>query len=307
MGKMCKRDISLSDGVKGNPMKTGIVILNYNDGQSVISLADKIADYGVLDNIVIVDNASTDGSLSVLQKKYRGKEKITVVSSGKNGGYSYGNNFGIQYLIEHYGTQMIVVANPDVIFEEDLLTAMGQVFEKYPEYGILSGVMTRPDGTVDPAPYREMFSYARDLGDCFLLVRRLVYEKKRYEVDYSQAVQTVPVIQGSFFAITADAYRKTGGLDENIFLYYEELILAKKLERAGLKSGLITGKTYLHNHSVSIRKSMKNLKIWRTVLKSKYYYQKQYNNANFLQMGLLYVCGVFSIIEKFIVEVLRKL
>lgn len=288
-------------------MKTGIVILNYNDAVSTSTLVDSIIGYASIGHIAVVDNCSTDESWKILKNKYDAQEKVSVISSGKNGGYSYGNNYGARYLIKEYGTDIIFIANPDVLFDEALIEAITQKYEKKEGYAVLTGVMMRPDGSVDPAPYRQLFSYTHDLGDCFLTIRRLVYEKKRYKVDYSVPVMDVEVVQGSFFAITAEAFEKMNGLDENIFLYYEELILAKKLKAAGYKTGLLTDKTYLHNHSVSIRRSMKNIKIWKAVLKSKYYYQKNYNNANALQMILLRICGGFSLFEKLIIEVLRKM
>ena len=288
-------------------MDTGIVILNYNDAASTMNLVDSIADYDSLGHIVVVDNCSTDDSMKQLSDKYSQSKKIIVISSGKNGGYSYGNNFGARYLINEFGTQVIFIANPDVIFEESLVKSIVRCFETSREYGVLTGVMVRPDGNVDPAPYRNLYSYAHDLCDCFLTVRRLVYEKRRYEVDYAVPVMDVEVVQGSFFAITSDVFEQINGLDENIFLYYEELILAKKLKKAGYKSGLLTNEKYIHNHSVSIRRSMKNIRIWKAVLKSKYYYQKKYNNANAVEMLLLHVCGAFSVFEKFLIEVLRKM
>lgn len=288
-------------------MDTGIVILNYNDAASTMNLVDSIADYDSIGHIVVVDNCSTDDSMKQLSDKYSESKKIIVISSGKNGGYSYGNNFGARYLINEFGTQVIFIANPDVIFEESLVKSIVRCFETSREYGVLTGVMVRPDGNVDPAPYRNLYSYAHDLGDCFLTVRRLVYEKRRYEVDYAVPVMDVEVVQGSFFAITSDVFEQINGLDENIFLYYEELILAKKLKKAGYKSGLLTNEKYIHNHSVSIRRSMKNIRIWKAVLKSKYYYQKKYNNANAVEMLLLHVCGAFSVFEKFVIEVLRKM
>lgn len=288
-------------------MNTGIVVLNYNDAVSTSTLVDSISGYASISHIAVIDNCSTDASMEILTKKYEGSEKVSVLSSGKNGGYSFGNNYGARFLIKEFGADVIFIANPDVLFEESLITSIVGTFEKDKEYGVLTGVMVRPDGKVDAAPYRNMFSYAHDLGDCFITVRRLVYEKRRYEVDYTVPVMDVEVVQGSFFAITREAFEKTGGLDENIFLYYEELILAKKLKMAGYKSGLITNRTYLHNHSVSICRSMKNIKIWKAVLHSKYYYQKNYNNANALQMLLLRACGAFSLFEKLIIEVLRKM
>ncbi len=288
-------------------MNTGIVILNYNDAASTQTLVDSIVDYKSLGHIVVVDNCSTDDSMQRLSRRYSGNNKVSVISSGKNGGYSYGNNFGARYLIREFNAQIIFIANPDVLFEESLIKSIVSQFEVSKEYGVLTGVMMRPDGKVDPAPYRTLYSYAHDLGDCFLTVRRLVYEERRYEVDYTVPVMDVEVVQGSFFAITSEVFEQIGGLDENIFLYYEELILAKKLKKAGYKSGLLTGETYLHNHSVSIRHSMKNIRIWKAVLKSKYYYQKEYNNANGIQMLLLHIFGAFSVFEKFAIEVFRKM
>ena len=210
-------------------------------------------------------------------------------------------------MIDQYAAEVIFIANPDVLFDESLIEGIIQCFKANPGYGVLTGVMMRPDGNVDPAPYRKLYSYAHDLGDCFLTVRRLVYEKRTYKVDYTVPLMDVEVVQGSFFAITSKAFEQIDGLDENIFLYYEELILAKKLQMAGYKTGLLTGVSYLHNHSVSIRRSMKNIRIWKAVLKSKYYYQKRYNNANGFMMLILHLCGNFSLFEKFVIEVLRKM
>lgn len=288
-------------------MNTGIVILNYNDAGSTQKLVDSIIGYSLIGHIAVVDNCSTDGSLKLLNEKYSDNKKVSVISSGKNGGYSYGNNFGARYLIDQYAAEVIFIANPDVLFDESLIEDIIQCFKANPGYGVLTGVMMRPDGNVDPAPYRKLYSYAHDLGDCFLTVRRLVYEKRTYKVDYTVPLMDVEVVQGSFFAITSKAFEQIDGLDENIFLYYEELILAKKLQMAGYKTGLLTGVSYLHNHSVSIRRSMKNIRIWKAVLKSKYYYQKRYNNANGFMMLILHLCGNFSIFEKFVIEVLRKM
>ena len=216
-------------------MNTGIVILNYNDAGSTQKLVDSIIGYSLIGHIAVVDNCSTDGSLKLLGEKYSDNKKVSVISSGKNGGYSYGNNFGARYLIDQYAAEVIFIANPDVLFDESLIESIIQCFKANPGYGVLTGVMMRPDGNVDPAPYRKLYSYAHDLGDCFLTVRRLVYEKRTYKVDYTVPLMDVEVVQGSFFAITAKAFEQIDGLDESIFLYYEELILAKKLQMGGYK------------------------------------------------------------------------
>ena len=164
---------------------------------------------------------------------------------------------------------MVIIANPDVLFEEKLIKSMIRNFEKNDDYAVLTGVMTRPDGSVDKVPYRNLFSYSHDLFDCFVLVRRLVYEKKTFEIDKTVEVMPVEVVQGSFFGIRSSVLEEINYLDDHLFLYYEELILGRKLKDRGYVSGLITNCTYLHNHSVSINKSMKRIRIWKAVLKSK--------------------------------------
>ena len=75
------------------------VILNYNDSETTLSLINKIKTYEILDYIVIVDNQSSDNSLEKLRKIQT--SKIIVICSEKNGGYGYGNNYGIWYIKEN--------------------------------------------------------------------------------------------------------------------------------------------------------------------------------------------------------------
>ena len=78
----------------------GVVVLNYNDAETVEKNISKIRDYSVIDHIVIVDNSSTDNSYDRLKKLC--SDRIDVVKTDRNGGYGYGNNFGIKYLIKNY-------------------------------------------------------------------------------------------------------------------------------------------------------------------------------------------------------------
>ena len=80
-------------------MKTGIVILNYNDSNTTAEIINRIKNYNVLDLIVVVDNKSTDDSYTLL-KEYE-NEKIKVIQADSNNGYGAGNNIGARYLVEN--------------------------------------------------------------------------------------------------------------------------------------------------------------------------------------------------------------
>lgn len=75
-------------------MKTGIVVLNYNDAEETVKFVNDINSYDVVNQIVVVDNGSTDDSLSQLEKI----ENIKLIALENNLGYAAGNNAGLKYL-----------------------------------------------------------------------------------------------------------------------------------------------------------------------------------------------------------------
>ena len=78
-------------------MKTAIIILNYNSENDTIRYVNEIKNFKCIDTIVVVDNCSSNSNS--LEKLYELKnEKVHIIQAPKNGGYSYGNNFGIKYL-----------------------------------------------------------------------------------------------------------------------------------------------------------------------------------------------------------------
>lgn len=97
----------------------GCVVLNYNDADTTLDLLKRIEPMEIIDQIVLVDNKSTDNSLERL--KDQESNKVHVVCAKKNGGYGSGNNVGIEYLRKNYSCDYIIIANPDVIFDESVI------------------------------------------------------------------------------------------------------------------------------------------------------------------------------------------
>ncbi len=80
---------------------------------------------------------------------------------------------------------------------------------------------------------------------------------------------------------------EVGFFDENTFLYYEENIIAKKLKDKDLKTYIDCNACVIHNHSVSINKSLNRLNKYVQLKKSQYYFQTVYNHANIFERFLL--------------------
>ena len=81
----------------GKIMKVAMIVVEFNDAEETIQYVNQIASYDKIQRIVVVDNHSTNVDTMNSLKKIQ-NEKVVVVQAEKNGGYNYGNNFGIQYL-----------------------------------------------------------------------------------------------------------------------------------------------------------------------------------------------------------------
>ena len=93
-------------------MKNGLVIIHYNDPESVINLIDNVKDYDILDRIVIVDNNSNIESLDKIKKLE--SSKVKIIENSMNKGFSYAINIGSKYLINEFSECNLIISNADI-------------------------------------------------------------------------------------------------------------------------------------------------------------------------------------------------
>lgn len=266
--------------------KISCVILNYNDAPMAEKLLEEILPYSCLDDIILVDNHSTDDSAERLKKWEDGR--VHLLLAEKNGGYGSGNNLGISYALEELNSDYIIIANPDVVFSRQCVYDMKNTLEAKPEYALVSAMVKGTDG-------RNLFSCWKllpqflDLLDTGLITRRLFKRFLCYGPSHflKRPYVEVDAVPGSFFMIDAAAARECGPLfDEEVFLYYEEKILGQKLKKQGKKTLLLTSQSYIHAHSVTIDKTVGNIAAKQKILhESKLYYYQKYLGAGPVKMA----------------------
>ena len=260
-------------------MKCGLVILNYNDYTQTEGLLTLIKDCQEIDNIVVVDNASTDDSYSRLKKyddSYSSSQKhvsysipdtkyaaprISVIQSGLNGGYSFGNNTGARFLIEHFHPDIIGIANPDTIFDGSFVHRIKEVFAANPDYAVLTGIQTNAAGKTGIHAFWENFGTpgvicCSILRDVFIKPFMTLRKKPSRCSIYLHSVQNSPkipcevwAVEGSLFFVRTEDFVKAGMFDERVFMYFEEDILAFKLHKLGQKIGVVNDTAFIHKHA----------------------------------------------------------
>lgn len=262
-----------------------MVIVNYNDYETTKRLLDNVKDYKVLKEIVVVDNKSTDNSLEELRKLKN--KKITIIDSGENKGYSYALNVGCKYLIDKYKSLNIVISNSDIIIDSEL------DIKDLNSYISTKNVIVGPTiiqgndlnrGFKIPTPWQDIKQNIVFFGKR-VLAKELSYPDNYYHKDISK----VDTVSGCFFMISSKHLEDMGYFDENVFLYYEENIMGIKTKKLGKNIIVCNNVDVIHDHSVSIDKSLKRIKKYDILKTSQEYFEKNYNGANKIELFFLKV------------------
>ena len=273
-------------------MKTGIVILNYNDYENTIKMIEQIKDYRCLNKIVIVDNCSTDESVSKITPFLN--KKIVLLEAKKNKGYAAGNNLGLKYLAKETTCELAVISNPDVIVLESVLNDMIKDMKKNDEISFL-GPKILENGNITKG--WKLPNFACELLATMNYFNRFSFGLQKYSDSYyKDGLNKVDVLHGCFFMARLKDMKKIKYFDEGTFLYYEENILAKKAQEKGLKSYVDTKLSVQHLQSKSVDKSIKKIRKYKTLKKSMFYYEKNFNHSNIFKLFILklfYYISVF--------------
>ncbi len=273
-------------------MKTIFLIINYNDYHTTEKLLNNIKNYNCIDHILVVDNNSTDDSFSMLNKI--SIDNLTVIKNKENKGYGAGINFGCKYAQSKFGDCYIIVSNPDVvIYSENDLKTLINTFDD--ETAIVAPIIKEHEG------FNRGWKVPTPVDDILLnlvVIHKILRPKLLFYKDdiYKNNVVEVEAVSGCFFLINSNYLKKCGYFDENIFLYYEENVISKKIQQIKKKIKINTTVEVFHNHSVTIDKNINKINKYKELKKSQIYFQKYYNHANWIELFLLKLTNKINIV-----------
>ena len=158
--------------------KVGIVILNYNTPNDVITCVASILEKTQAEKIIyIVDNNSTDNSKEVLIENFSDKEGIKLIFHNENKGFSAGNNVGIKKALED-GCEYICVCNADILLENDAIYMIREFMEKNQEIGVAAPSINLPDTEFDGQVARMKLTLSNYLAEKSFLKKIKSFTKK---------------------------------------------------------------------------------------------------------------------------------
>ncbi|MGL5965538.1 MAG: glycosyltransferase family 2 protein, partial [Fusobacteriaceae bacterium] len=165
--------------------------------------------------IVLVDNCSTDDSYQKLEKKYKGDSLVDVILSDKNGGFSYGNNFGIKYAIEKYNSEYFLLINNDTVSNEDIIDKFMEHYLKNENVGILTG-------KIYYYSQKNILWYAGGKLDKKRAGARHLGSEEVDSLKYSQQIE-IDFATGCLMFFSKNLLLEIGYLPEEYFMYFEDV------------------------------------------------------------------------------------
>lgn len=267
--------------------KIAFVILNYNNLTDTIECIQSIHKNKNKDYIVIiVDNASTDGSGQKLKQIFT--EDICLLRN-KNDGYAAGNNFGIQHALQ-LGVDYICILNNDVVIPENFVDTVFKSMESNPKISIIGPVVCNYNA-------RELVQSAGAKVDLWTGRGKLLYNNMNVDKLPNNLV-TCDYLSGAAFIARTDVFNQVGLLPEFYFLYFEETDWFFKARRQGVIMECIPDLKVYHKGSASVNK-VKGL--------SAYYMTRnqvifEWRNANSIQFGVF----IFYALLRYIYLIFRK-
>lgn len=231
-----------------------IVIVNYRtDGLTLdclASLAGQVASPAARARVVVVDNASADGSAGRIAEAIadRGWSSwAEVLPLGHNGGFAAGNNAAIRpALASNDPPRYIWLLNPDTVARPGALEGLVGFLETHPEVGLAGSRLEDPDGS----PQRSAFRFPTVLGELEAGLRLGLATRmlSRWVVAPPPPPAACPTdwASGASLMVRLEVFRDIGPLDEGFFMYFEEVDLCRRARDAGWPCWYVPSSRVVH-------------------------------------------------------------
>lgn len=238
-------------------MKLSVIIVNYNVEhfleQCLYSVEKAILGLDV--EVWVVDNNSVDGSVSMLRQKF---PWVKCIANTENLGFSRANNQAIRLSSGDY----VLLLNPDTIIENDTLKKTVAFMDEHPNAGGLGVKMVDGKGNFLPESKRGLptpeVAFYKIFGLSKLFKKSKLFG--RYHLTYLSKDETNPVdvLSGAFMMVRKETIDKVGLLDEDYFMYGEDIDWSYRITQAGYDNYYYADTTIIHYKGESTKKGSLN-------------------------------------------------
>ncbi len=231
-------------GEQSGNLKVGVVLVNWNGGELTIPCINSIlaSSYAPW-RILVIDNASTDGSPDQIAKVF---PEVILIRNKENLGFAGGNNIGIRELMRA-GADLVWILNNDTVIDEKCLEALVRQMEKEPDIAAATGKIL-----YETPPNRIWYA-----GGYWRYWSMTAPHRGRLEVDKGQydCAADVDFISGCCMLVRHWALERNGLFNERYFAYFEDVEWCLRARSAGLRLHYVPKAVLWHKVAASVHKN----------------------------------------------------
>jgi hypothetical protein len=224
-----------------NQVHFDVIIINYNTRQLTCDCIDSLRSNDVGENnIIVVDNASTDDSVNFLSQNY---PHVRIVRNDKNYGYAKAINIGVSISTADY----FIISNSDIIYPEQSIQNLISSYKELDKAGVVAPQFINADGS-----YQEAFSYFPSykfgIWEMTYLIKLI---HKSYANEFEKEGDRLPPLAvdytvGAVMLFSKKLFQELGGFCEEYFFYTEETDFCKRASQAGYVNYILRNVTVKH-------------------------------------------------------------
>jgi GT2 family glycosyltransferase len=275
--------------------QVSVVIVNWNTGKLLkecLEAISRTSDRSLIRHIVVVDNGSKDTSIQQAQDIL----PCVFLLQKENLGFAKANNVGITYIQEHGGNEdHILLLNPDTQVHDGAIQKMLSVLAQNPHAGIVGPMLLETTGEIQPSvrsfPSLVVFILL------FLKLHRLFSSTAAWrqyiqsDFDYMKE-KNVDQVMGAVFLIRNTLIKSLHGLDEQFWIWFEEVDFCKQVKDAGYEVTYTPDAQVMHVKGTSFNQLV-GLKKTKPLLDSSLVYARKHVGLGaYILLCILYPVGI---------------
>lgn len=272
-------------------MDISIIIVNYNTAQITKQCLDSIfkQTFGVIFEVIVVDNASTDNSDKILSKY----PKVKYIKSSINLGFGKANNLGYKYASGTY----ILLLNSDTFLVNNAIKLLVESFNQQPrDVACIGSWLLSKDGSPNNS-CGDIPSFGQAIKSTLqLYLRFLGFPPKKVSKSYNRTITAeVGYVIGADICIRRSVIEQLGLFDPDFFMYYEESEMQYRYHKAGYKSIIIPGPQIIHLECASTKEIGKKYSYRNRCMFFTSYFlfmRKRYSYVKYLLFRLIFIFNV---------------
>lgn len=208
-----------------------VIIVSWNAKEHLQNCLRSLNDPGCkyTQEVIVVDNASTDGTVDLVEEQF---PEVKLIKNSGNLGFARANNIGIRASSSRY----VCLINSDVIVLENCIEKLIDFLDQHPNIGLAGPRILNPDRTLQPncRHFPTIWNnLCQTLGLNYLFPKSAFFSEPFMKYWAHDEIRKVDVITGSFWIVRREALEKVGLLDEDFFIYGEDIDWCKRFHNAG--------------------------------------------------------------------------